>query len=95
MHTNFEVIGQGPALSRPLGADVLSAFSPLTPETLGSDWKRSNEQWKVKERSPSKKRTLHFLGSISQAKLCDGEDKGESREKGRGQGDFAERSTMG
>lgn len=37
MHTNFEVIGRGPAPSRPLGADVLSAFSLLTPETLGSD----------------------------------------------------------
>lgn len=34
MQANFEVMGWGPALSRPLGADVLSTFSPLTPETL-------------------------------------------------------------
>lgn len=34
MRANFEVMGWGPALSRPLGADVLSAFSPLTPKTL-------------------------------------------------------------
>lgn len=84
MQTNFEVIGWGPAPSRPLGADVLSAFSRLTPETLWSDWKRSGEQWKVKERSPDRKRTLYFLGSISQAKLCDGADKGARGEKGRG-----------
>lgn len=34
MQANFEVMGRGPAPSQPLGADVLSAFSPLTPETL-------------------------------------------------------------
>lgn len=43
-----------------------------------------------------KKGLSYFLGSIRQAKLCDGRDKGGQVEKGRGaERDFAGRSTMG
>lgn len=76
MQGNFEVRGWGPAPGLPLTTDVLSSLSDSPRRHLRRAEREGTSNGKAKERSTSYKRALYCLGSISQAKLCDGVEQG-------------------
>lgn len=87
MRANFEVMGWGPAPSRPLGADVLLAFSPNNPRDTAKLLKgevASNRR--SRREAPTEKRALYFLQVLAKQNSVMGRIKGYEEKRVGGMG---------